>query len=340
MCGLWTAPGNSGDHEERDLPATKPRDGIFLYWFSQGAVDRTRSLLRQATFWELGLMCYLQFALARRHTAEPLWTDFQKAGVVDPVSLLEGVNMLYDKPHPVMVEILLVGNSGSAAQNKEAQLNKMFDDLKTSNEDDKDTLGAESTMNYLQNLGANLEDASFFIILEIVRAPSIGEISREGFVEGWKATGADARSEAHKQHFSRLLATLSTDKELFKKVYRNVFVVGKERDQRALALDTAITYWTLLFSPPGRKWVTHGGRGGRSAAPVDFLEEWKAFLAENWTRSVNRDMWNQTLEFAFKTMEDETLGFWSEDGAWPGVIDDFVAWFNKKKAAAAMDVDA
>lgn len=58
-----------------------------------------------------------------------------------------------------------------------------------SNEDDKDTLGAESTMNYLQTLGANLEDASFFIILEIVRAPSIGEISREGFVEGWKDTG-------------------------------------------------------------------------------------------------------------------------------------------------------
>lgn len=120
-----------------------------------------------------------------------------------------------------------------------------------------------------------------------------------------------------------------------------MFIVGKERDQRALALDTAITYWTLLFSPPGQKWVGHSARGSRSSATsVDFLEEWKAFLAENWTRSVNRDMWNQTLEFAFKTMEDETLGFWSEDGAWPGVIDDFVAWYNKKKAGAAMDVDA
>lgn len=117
-------------------------------------------------------------------------------------------------------------------------------------------------------------------------------------------------------------------------MYRSVFVVGKERDQRALALDTAITYWTLLFSAPGRQWVSTSG--------VDFLEEWKSFLAENWSRSVNRDMWNQTLEFAYKTLEDDTLSFWSEDGAWPGVIDDFVAWYKPKNkaAAAAMDVDA
>ncbi len=114
-----------------------------------------------------------------------------------------------------------------------------------------------------------------------------------------------------------------------------MFVVGKERDQRALALDTALTYWTLLFSPPGQRWVVPSG--------ADLLEEWKGFLTANWTRSVNRDMWNMTLEFALKTLEDETLGFWSEDGAWPGVVDEFVAWYGKKKntaAAAAMEVDS
>ena len=43
-------------------------------------------------------------------------------------------------------------------------------------------------MAYLQNLGASLEDVSFFILLDVVRAPSIGEITRQGFVDGWKAT--------------------------------------------------------------------------------------------------------------------------------------------------------
>lgn len=86
----------------------------------------------------------------------------------------------------------------------------------------------------------------------------------------------------------------------------------------------------MLFKKPGQAWV-----GG--AAGVDWLAEWIAFLRGNWTRSVSRDMWNQTFEFAVKSREDESLGFWSEDGAWPGVVDEFVAWYRRK---SEMDVDA
>ena len=136
--------------------------------------------------------------------------------------------------------------------------------------------------------------------------------------------------EAQKQHFESLRSKLSGDRTLFRQVYRYVFVVGKERDQRALAKETAVTFWEMLFRPPGLEWVS-------PASGTDFLEEWKAFLAERWPRSVNRDMWNMTLEFAFRSLEDETLSFWSEDGAWPGVIDEFVAWY---RARTAMDVDA
>jgi DCN1-like protein 1/2 len=39
--------------------------------------------------------------------------------------------------------------------------------------------------------------------------------------------------------------------------------------------------------------------------------------------------------FATKTMEDETLSFWSEEQAWPGLIDDFVVWSREKGIAAA-----
>ncbi len=110
---------------------------------------------------------------------------------------------------------------------------------------------------------------------------------------------------------------LSSDPAYFKKVYRYTFVAGKEADQRALALDNAVEFWRALFSPPGRPWRTPAR---------DWLALWMTFLGERWTRSVNRDMWNQVLEFANRTMEDDTLAFWAEDGAWPSVIDDFVAW--------------
>jgi DCN1-like protein 1/2 len=83
----------------------------------------------------------------------------------------------------------------------------------------------------------------------------------------------------------------------------------------------------MLFSPPGRRWVT---------ASVNWLDLWLDFLQKKWTKSVNKDMWNQTFEFFQKSMQDETLSFWSEDGAWPSVIDDFVA-YNKERGSQASD---
>jgi DCN1-like protein 1/2 len=119
---------------------------------------------------------------------------------------------------------------------------------------------------------------------------------------------------------------------LFKKVYKYTFVAGRERDQKALSLENAMIYWGMLFSDPGMLWETENH---------DWLDLWKTFLTEKWTRSVNRDMWNMALEFATKSMDDESLSFWSEDGAWPSVIDDFVDWCRQKGIgkAESMDVD-
>lgn len=139
---------------------------------------------------------------------------------------------------------------------------------------------------------------------------------------------ASASQASQQQTIRSRVTQLGTDPAYFKKVYRHTFVACKEPEQRALSLENALVFWEMIFSPPGRPWQT---------ANHDWLKLWKEFLGEKWTRSVNKDMWNQTLEFASKTMDDETLGFWSEDGAWPGVIDDFVAWY---RARDAMDTDS
>jgi DCN1-like protein 1/2 len=137
---------------------------------------------------------------------------------------------------------------------------------------------------------------------------------------------------AHKKHIKECTKALSTDTAYFRKVYRAAFTAGKEPDQKALQRENALVYWDMMFAPPGMKWET---------ATTDWLAEWKAFLGDKWTRSVNKDMWNQTLEFALKSMEDETLGFWSEDAAWPGVIDDFVVWCRERKVGGSgMEVDS
>ncbi|EFQ35414.1 uncharacterized protein GLRG_10558 [Colletotrichum graminicola M1.001] len=208
----------------------------------------------------------------------------------------------------------------------------MFDKLRDDSKDEKDSLGLDTTMAYLQDLGVNLENAELLVVMELLQAPSVGEITRKGYVDGWKATGAATR-QGHVAHIKSLVSSLSTDPAYFRKVYRHTFVASKEPNQKALNLEIAIVYWNVLFSPPGWLWKTKNH---------DWLQLWLKFLEEKWTRSVNRDMWNQILEFATKTMADETLSFWSEDGAWPSVIDDFVAWCKEKGVGKAetMDLDA
>lgn len=142
----------------------------------------------------------------------------------------------------------------------------------------------------------------------------------------------EVNTQAQASHIAGLVSRLSTDQALFKKVYRYAFIAGRERDHKALSLENAIIYWGMLFSKPGWEWISENH---------NWLDHWKEFLGEKWTRTVNKDMWNMILEFAVKSKEDETLSFWSEDGAWPSVIDDFVEWLKQRGIGVtqSMDVD-
>jgi DCN1-like protein 1/2 len=45
-------------------------------------------------------------------------------------------------------------------------------------------------MSYLQTrLKVNIENAELLVALELVQAPSVGVITRRGYVDGWKVTG-------------------------------------------------------------------------------------------------------------------------------------------------------
>lgn len=161
-----------------------------------------------------------------------------------------------------------------------------------------------------------------FVAMELVQAPAMGEIHRQGFVDGWKATDLTTFTKAAQKKYVRdLVAKLPTDYVYFRKVYRHAFFAGKEASQKSLALDYAKIYWSTLFSPPGRPWNSENR---------DWSALWAQFIDEKFTHSVSKDLWNQTLEFARKTMEDEALRFYNEEDSWPGVIDDFVAWYRQK----------
>lgn len=50
-------------------------------------------------------------------------------------------------------------------------------------------------------------------------------------------------------------------------------------------------------------------------------------------------MWEQTAVFMIKSLEDQTMSWWSEDGAWPGVLDDFVTFVKEKREGTSMDIE-
>lgn len=136
--------------------------------------------------------------------------------------------------------------------------------------------------------------------------------------------------DKQKAYVNNLKDTLPRNKEAFTKVYNYTFQLAKTAGQKAVPLDTASAYWELLFTSPlsAVKWKS-------DTSP--WTTWWIEFLNSQWKRSINKDVWNQTLKFAVLTLEDEAMGFWSEEASWPSVIDEFVDWVKKEKRAGTVD---
>ncbi|SPQ26298.1 0168bda9-b36d-47f6-bc00-d5f0b50b335c [Thermothielavioides terrestris] len=172
---------------------------------------------------------------------------------------------------------------------------------------------------------------------------------------GWAQQRALVRARV-----DRLIA----DPAYFAHVYELAFRLGRgdapAHAHAALPMDVAVGFWEALYghrtSSGGGS--TGGGVDGGGGGGFDFFAAWRAFLWERfgvggaegdsnpegndngggqprYKGVVTRDLWNQTRRFAAKTTEDGTLGFWSEDQAWPRLIDEFVVWCRDTGVVAA-----
>jgi DCN1-like protein 1/2 len=209
-----------------------------------------------------------------------------------------------------------VSNKGGAAKPPSAELGKLFDEYRD-DASEPDKIGIDGTMNYLVALEVSLEEPVMLAVQTIVKSPAMGEINRADFVAGWDARNATTIKQ-QKSAVAEMTKQLQggNDPEFFKQVYRHSFFLARQPGQRAVMLDQASDFWRLLFGPNGLTWKTEN---------EDWLETWISFLGSDWKKSISKDLWDQTLSFARKTLEDESMSWWSEEAAWPGVIDDFVA---------------
>jgi len=222
---------------------------------------------------------------------------------------------------------------GSLAPSKSSStlaLNKAFDQYRD-NPEAPDAIGIEGTMKYLGALGVELDEPACLAVLTELNAPTMGEITREGFRAGWKTHSAETLP-AQKAMIDHFRQSLVSNADYFRRVYRYTFTLARPEGQRAVPLDAATEYWRILFSNRGVQWRSGG---------TDWLALYLEYLEEKWKKTVSKDLWDQTGEFATKCIGDSTLSWWNEDGAWPGVLDEFVAHVKAKKdeGGESMDVE-
>ncbi|KZF26920.1 defective in Cullin neddylation protein 1 [Xylona heveae TC161] len=262
----------------------------------------------------------------------PAYTPSQKSAIASFAELTQASNSVAArilKQHAWNVErsvdAFFQGSTGSNSTSSAiaSALNKQFDSIRDAPAENPDGIGVEGSMEYLGALGVALDEVVVLAIFELLQSPVMGEFTREGFVNGWRSVGADSisKQKAHVTHLRE--TTMVQDSAYFKKVYKHTFLIARTPGQKAVPLEVATEYWRLLFSSSTAcVWRTPN---------TPWLDWWLEYLEARWNKTVNRDMWDMTYAFALKSLDDETMNWWDENGAWPGVLDDFVIFVKEKR---------
>lgn len=129
-------------------------------------------------------------------------------------------------------------------------LNRLFNEYRDlAPTDSPDEIGMDGAFKLCEDMQVSLEDVGALVLFELVQSPSLGSITREGWVDGWTDTGADSVAKMRNVVLQRRSA-LPTDPELFKNVYNHTFILNLQERQKALLPEMAGAMWELLFRAP------------------------------------------------------------------------------------------
>ncbi|KAI0339122.1 DUF298-domain-containing protein [Trametopsis cervina] len=211
-----------------------------------------------------------------------------------------------------------------------SKLNQLFDTYK---DPDEDEITVNGTIKLCQDLAVDPEDVVLLAVAYELKSPGMGEWTRKGWVDGWKAIGIPTMKTA----LLRLRDRLGSDAPYFQQVYNYTFEFARPTGQRSLGLDMAQGFWALL--------IPHGVQGGAlshkredgddDAMGIDeegwqeeYLEWWFEYLTSKGVKGVSKDVWQMFLEFV-RTI-DAKFEKYDAEAAWPSAIDDFVEFAKQR----------
>ncbi|KAI0772422.1 Cullin binding-domain-containing protein [Trametes elegans] len=212
---------------------------------------------------------------------------------------------------------------------------------------DGDDISVNGTIQLCEDLSVDPEDVVLLAVAYELKSPAMGQWTRKGWTDGWKALGVDT-IPAMKTSLATLRQQLATDTEYFRNVYNYTFEFSRPPGQRSLGLDMAQGFWAILIPhelaggalahvPSGAQDAdgdaVMGAGGAEEGWKDEYTQWWFDFLQQSGAKGVSKDVWHMFLEFV-RTI-DAQFQKYDPEAAWPSTIDDFVEYARNRLAGNA-----
>ncbi|KAI6232453.1 Defective in cullin neddylation protein [Aphelenchoides besseyi] len=172
--------------------------------------------------------------------------------------------------------------------------------------EDPDRIGPNGVLKLLQDLSIDPTDLAVLILAWKMEAETQCEFSLAEFRKGFRKMNVSSVSQL-KQKLRQIVDETVNSKPDFEAMYRFTFDYARSTASKALDIETALNYWTLVLSRINDKRINH----------------WMEFLREKQIKGISRDLWNMFLRFLWDN-DPAFSNHDAEQGCWPVMMDQFV----------------
>eukprot|EP01134_Creolimax_fragrantissima_P008414 CFRG8414T1 len=168
-----------------------------------------------------------------------------------------------------------------------------------------EVIGPDGMIRLCVDIHVDPESISMLILAWQCAARTMGYFTKEEWIKGARSLNCDSIPKL-RVAIPRLPNLIRTQAD-YKELYSYAFEFSKADRQKNILIDTAKAMLKLLFDD---RWTS--------------IDDFIMYLEQSSYQVINRDQWMNVLEFSHTVNQDFTN--YDVDGAWPVMLDEYVAW--------------